>query len=339
MTYHSGSRAMQDRVGVRELADHVGRAIGQGIRPVAAAFLELQPMLVVGAAAPEGGAKAGSGGSGTSADPGRGVGSAVPGGGSGPEGDAAPGGGIGSGSGAIPGNGGVWASLLTGRPGFVRATGPHRMSVAGGLRAGDPLTDALATPGTPVGTLALDPRTRRRMRLNGRVRPTPRGFAVEADQVFANCPKYLQKREAYETVDRAAGVPRSGTELTPSQREFVEAADTFFLATVHPHGADASHRGGNPGFVRVDAPGELSWRDYAGNSMFLTLGNLSADPRAGLLFLDWTSGAVLQLTGTARTEFTPDGERTVRFTLTEAVETPAASPLRWSAPAYSPANP
>ncbi|MEU0436660.1 pyridoxamine 5'-phosphate oxidase family protein [Streptomyces sp. NPDC006290] len=302
MTYHSGSRAIQDRVGVRDLADHVGRAIGQGIRPVAAAFLEQQPMLVVGAAAPA----------------------------SGPGPDC----------GAAPGGGDVWASLLTGRPGFVRATGPHQVSVAGGLPAGDPLTAALVTAGTPVGTIALDPRTRRRMRLNGRVRPTPRGFAVEADQVFANCPKYLQKRETYETVaDRTTGVPRHGRELTPSQRQFVEAADTFFLATVNAHGADASHRGGNPGFVHVDSTGELSWRDYPGNSMFLTLGNLAADPRAGLLFLDWTSGAVLQLTGTARTEFAPDGERTVRFTLAEAVETPGASPLRWSAPAYSPANP
>ncbi|MFE2301865.1 pyridoxamine 5'-phosphate oxidase family protein [Streptomyces sp. NPDC059445] len=302
MTYHSGSRAIQDRVGVRDLADHVGRAVGQGIRPVAAAFLELQPMLVVGAAAPE---------SGTPTE-----------------------------GGAAPAGGGVWASLLTGRPGFVRATGPRQISVVGGLPAGDPLTGALATPGTAVGTIALDPRTRRRMRLNGRVRPTPRGFAVEADQVFANCPKYLQQRQTYETVTgREPGAPRHGRELTPAQREFVESADTFFLATVHPHGADASHRGGNPGFVRVDAPGELSWPDYPGNSMFLTLGNLTADPRAGLLFLDWTSGSLLQLTGTARTEFTPDGGRTVRFTLAEAVETSAASPLRWSAPAYSPANP
>ncbi|MGW0971768.1 pyridoxamine 5'-phosphate oxidase family protein [Streptomyces sp. NPDC002516] len=302
MTYHPGSRTIQDRVGVRDLADHVGRAVGQGIRPVAAAFLELQPMLVVGAAAPRSG--------------------------------------TGAGRHADPAGGGVWASLLTGEPGFVRATGAHRISVAGGLPAGDPLTAALATEDTAVGTIALDPRTRRRMRLNGRVRPTPRGFAVEADQVFANCPKYLQKRQTYETVTgRTPGTARHGTELTPAQREFVEAADTFFLATVHPHGADASHRGGNPGFVRVDSPGELSWRDYPGNSMFLSLGNLTADPRAGLLFLDWTTGGVLQLTGTARTEFTPDGERTVRFTLAWAVETPAASPLRWSAPAYSPANP
>ncbi|MFC7257667.1 pyridoxamine 5'-phosphate oxidase family protein [Streptomyces lutosisoli] len=302
MTYHSGSRAVQDRVGVRDLADHVGQAIGQGIRPVAAAFLELQPMLIVGGA--------------------------EPGGGGAPDGIGTPGGGA------------VWASLLTGAPGFVRATGPHQISVTRGLPPADPLAPALSVPGTPVGTLALDPRTRRRMRLNGRVRPTPRGFAVEAYQVFANCPKYLQKRESYETVvERVPDAPRRSTELSVSQREFIETADTFFLATVHAHGADASHRGGNPGFVHAESPYELSWRDYPGNSMFLTLGNLAADPRAGLLFLDWRTGTTLQLTGEAHTEYAPDGERTVRFTLTEVIESPTASPLRWSAPEYSPANP
>jgi predicted pyridoxine 5'-phosphate oxidase superfamily flavin-nucleotide-binding protein len=135
------------------------------------------------------------------------------------------------------------------------------------------------------------------MRLNGRLRPTRRGFAVEADRVFSNCPKYLQKREAYETVaDRRPGTPRHGTELTSDQAAFVAAADTFFLATAHADGADVSHRGGNPGFVHVTSPRDPTWRDYPGNSMFLTLGNLAADPRAGLLFLDRTTGRTLQLT-------------------------------------------
>ncbi|MGW7083751.1 pyridoxamine 5'-phosphate oxidase family protein [Streptomyces sp. NPDC054871] len=287
--YHHGSRAVQDLVGVRELADHVGRSIGPGIRPVAAAFLELQPMLVIGGADQEGA---------------------------------------------------VWASLLTGEPGFVRATGPRQMSVAGSPVEGDPLAPALAQEGTPVGTIALDPRTRRRMRLNGRARPTPRGLAIEADQVFSNCPKYLQKRELHP--DRNPGRPSSPArtaELTAEQRTLIAAADTFFLATVHAHGADASHRGGNPGFVRVASPAELTWRDYPGNSMFLTLGNLATDPRAGLLFLDWTTGTTLQLTGTARTTHADDGSRTLRFTLTEALQTHSASPWQWSAPEYSPANP
>ncbi|MDR6973913.1 putative pyridoxine 5'-phosphate oxidase superfamily flavin-nucleotide-binding protein [Streptomyces sp. 3330] len=299
--YHSGSRAVQDRVGVRDLADHMGRAVGEGVRPVVAAFLELQPLLVLGAADPVGGR--------------------------------------------------VWASAVTGVPGFVRATGPRRISVAtgashapggaGGLPSADPLAAATATPGTPVGTLALDPRTRRRVRLNGRLLPTPRGFAVETDRVFANCPKYIQRRESFETVDRTPGDPLRGAELDPEQRAFVACADTFFLATVRPGGtgAEAGHRGGGPGFVHVTSPRTLTWRDHPGNSMFLSLGNLAADPRAGLLLLDWTTGRTLQLTGEARTRFAPDGERTVLFTVAETVDTPAALPLRWSAPEYSPANP
>ncbi|MFI8227534.1 pyridoxamine 5'-phosphate oxidase family protein [Streptomyces sp. NPDC085900] len=288
--YHEGARALQDRLGVRDTADHVGRMVGEGVKPVAAAFLELQPLLVLGA--------------------------------------------------ADPATGRVWASPLTGAPGFVRATDPHQMSVTGAVRPYDPLARASATPGTPVGTIAVDPRTRRRMRLNGRLRPTARGFAVTAEKVFSNCPKYIQRRHSYEVVDgRTPGRPRVGTELTDRQREFVAAADTFFLATVGPGGVEVSHRGGNPGFVRSASPRELTWRDYPGNNMFLTLGNIEADPRAGLLFLDWTTGTTLQLTGEARTVFGPDGERGVRFTAGEVVETEAALPLRWSVPEYSPANP
>ncbi|MGY3844835.1 pyridoxamine 5'-phosphate oxidase family protein [Streptomyces hydrogenans] len=286
--YHHGSLAVQARLGVQQAAAHIAPSINPGIRPVAAAFLEAQPMLVLGAAAPDGR---------------------------------------------------VWASLLTGEPGFARATGPHTVSVAGGLAPHDPLAEALAA-GTAVGTIALDPRTRRRMRLNGTARPSARGLLIEAEQVFANCPKYLQKRELYGSDPAGPGTaaPRTGDALTEAQLAAVRAADTFFVATTGPDGADASHRGGNPGFVHAEGPRELLWRDYPGNAMFLTLGNLETDGRAGLLFLDWESGTTLQLSGRAKTVYRLE-ERFVRFRVDSVVETPAASPLRWSAPAYSPANP
>ncbi|OEJ32011.1 pyridoxamine 5'-phosphate oxidase family protein [Streptomyces subrutilus] len=284
--YHWGALAVQERVGVREAAEHVGRSIGTGIREVAAAFLGLQPHLVVGAA---------------------------------------------------DGAGRMWASLLTGAPGFVRATGPDRITVAGGPPEGDPLARALATGGTRVGTIALDPRTRRRMRLNGTLEVTGRGFAVHAEQVFSNCPKYLQKRQPLDLAAAGAGVVRRGDALTPDQERAVRAADTFFVATTaEADGVDASHRGGLPGFVEVSSPGELSWPDYAGNGMFLTLGNLTADPRAGLLFPDWESGALLQLSGRAHTRFGADGERRVRFRVESVVESAHPGRLRWSAPEYSP---
>ncbi|GAA2800544.1 pyridoxamine 5'-phosphate oxidase family protein [Streptomyces showdoensis] len=285
--YHSGSLAVQTRVGVRDLAEHVGRSIAPGIRPVAAAFLEAQPMLVLGAAAPDGR---------------------------------------------------VWASLLTGLPGFTRATGPHTLSVAGGIPSRDPLAQAVTEAGTPVGTIALDPRTRRRLRLNGTARPSARGLVVETEQVFSNCPKHLTRRAlrgwAPIPGPGSGAVRRTGS-LTPDQERLIRAADTFFVATAAPDGVDASHRGGPPGFVELVSPTELRWPDYPGNAMFLTLGNLEEDGRAGLLFLDWATGTTLQLSGVAHTEYGPEG-RAVRFRLDAVAETEAASPLRWSAPEHSP---
>ncbi|MET9467078.1 pyridoxamine 5'-phosphate oxidase family protein [Streptomyces sp. NPDC006544] len=287
--YHWGSLAVQDRVGVREHAVHVGRSVTPYVKDVAAAFLAQQPHLVVGAA------------------------------------DAA---------------GLLWSSLLTGAPGFVRATGPDRIAVRGGLPEGDPLAEALASAGTRVGTLSLDPRTRRRMRLNGTLEVTGGGFAVSAEEVFANCPKYLQKRQPVALAAEGPGVVRRGRALTPGQERAVRAADTFFVATAAgARGADASHRGGLPGFVEVLSPTELAWPDYPGNAMFLTLGNLLTDPRAGLLFPDWESGALLQLSGRAETEFGEDGERRVRFRVDAVMESVHPGRLRWSTPEYSPANP
>src|SRR4030095_12436506 len=84
-------------------------------------------------------------------------------------------------------------------------------------------------------------------------------------------------------------------------------ADTLFIASVHADaGADASHRGGQPGFVRVLDERRLLIPDYAGNTMFQTLGNIAADPRVGLLFVDFDTGATLQLTGRARILWEPE---------------------------------
>ncbi|MFF9144279.1 pyridoxamine 5'-phosphate oxidase family protein [Streptomyces sp. NPDC014861] len=286
--YHHGSLAVQARLGVRHAAARIAPSIRPGIRPVAAAFLELQPMLVLGAAAPDGH---------------------------------------------------VRATLLTGAPGFARATGPHTVSVAARPRPDDPLAAALSREAR-VGTIALDPRTRRRMRLNGTARPSARGMVIEVEQVFANCPKYLQRRELYgsEPAGPGSSPARRGEALTEAQSAAVRAADTFFVATTGPDGADVSHRGGNPGFVRTEDPRTLEWRDYPGNAMFLTLGNLETDDRAGLLFLDWENGTTLQISGRAETVYRLE-ERFVRLRVDSVVETPAASPLRWSAPEYSPANP
>ncbi|SDI23827.1 hypothetical protein SAMN05421505_1403 [Sinosporangium album] len=242
--------------------------------------------------------------------------------------------------GAADTDGRMWATLLTGQPGFLYAEDARTITIDGRAVWGDPLRDRLAEPAA-VGLLAIEPARHRRMRMNGHAVPLGHALRVSLDQVYSNCPKYIQKREPRWEPTTPAEPMRSHA-LTDGQRRLIAAADTFFIATADLDGnADASHRGGNPGFVEVLSPTVVRWPDYVGNAMFNTLGNLEVQPKAGLLFPDWRTGATLQLTGTARTDWNPacGAERSVEFTVTGVVEIPEASPLRWTEPVLSRFNP
>lgn len=83
-------------------------------------------------------------------------------------------------------------------------------------------------------------------------------------------------------------------------RAFIEHAPFFFLATADASGApDCSYKGGLPGFVRVLDRHTLAFPDYDGNGMFRSLGNVTANPQVGLLFVDFERGRRLRVNGTA----------------------------------------
>lgn len=238
---------------------------------------------------------------------------------------------------SLDAGGRVWASLLTGPAGFMAPAGPGHLRIAARPIAGDPLATNLVAGGrTELGLVVLDPQTRQRIRFNGRAVPSDEGLILDLLQVYGNCPKYIQLREREADVVPAPSAPQLATGLDARQRGWIAAADTLFMATFHPEGgADASHRGGLPGFVRALGSDRLAFPDYPGNAMFNTLGNLVEYPQAGLLFVDFTSGDVLQLTGKARLQ----DDRSVVFDIDETRETRAASPVRFLLVEYSPANP
>lgn len=248
---------------------------------------------------------------------------------------------------SVAGDGHVWASALVGERGFLSAPDPQRLRIGIAPRAGDPLWTNLENHAA-IGVLILDPATRRRMRVNGRAQATDREILVQTEQVYSNCPKYIQQR-APEEFNREAEERRvvRSAQLSFLQQEFIARGDTFFLATAHSvNGADASHRGGMPGFARVLEPGKLLWPDYPGNNMFQSLGNLKINPRAGLLFMDFARGSTLQLSGKAQViwnsermaEF-PGAQRLIEFTVSEVLESEAAFDARWRLLEYSPVNP
>ncbi|MFI6576446.1 pyridoxamine 5'-phosphate oxidase family protein [Nocardiopsis sp. NPDC050513] len=246
--------------------------------------------------------------------------------------------------GAADARGRVWASPLTGAPGFLRAEDDRTVGVDAVPRAGDPLSGVFDGRPVQVGAIALDPAARRRMRVNGTARRVgSTGLRLAADQVYANCPKYIQRRTLEPAVPADDVTPRHGDRLSADQQGLLRRADTFFVATASDTGAaDASHRGGNPGFVSVHSPRLISWPDYVGNAMFMTLGNLWVDGRAGLLVPDWETGDLLQITGTARVRWaddSPGARRSVEFSVAEVVATPRAGLLSPGEPEYSRANP
>ena len=134
----------------------------------------------------------------------------------------------------------------------------------------------------------------------------------------------------------------------PEQQALIRAADTFFVASAHPdRGVDASHRGGNPGFVRVVDDRRIRTPDYPGNCMYNTLGNFVVNAKAGLIFVDFERHRTLQLIGRPEIlwdEDDPDHEtggtkRYWELHVDRWQETDDAHQLQWSFLDYSTYNP
>jgi predicted pyridoxine 5'-phosphate oxidase superfamily flavin-nucleotide-binding protein len=260
--------------------------------------------------------------------------------------------------GSTDADGRPWASIATGAPGFVRSPDERTLRLTGmHIAQQDPLRANLRE-GAKLGLLGLEPHTRRRNRANGVAHAlTPGGIEIAIEQSFGNCPKYIQTRKP-ELLDAAAlpaAVVTDAPALTPRMAQMVRAADTFFIATAlagddaeaqghaHRHGTDVSHRGGRPGFVRVDGGATLTVPDFIGNSFFNTIGNLLVQPRAGLLFADFEAGALLYLGVTAEVvwegpevESFAGAQRLLRFTVESARLLENALPLRWGEAGLSP---
>lgn len=246
--------------------------------------------------------------------------------------------------GSVDAAGDCWVTLATGRPGFMQSPDPHTLSFSITPDPRDPAMARLAA-GDAVGLLGVELDTRRRNRMNGLISAKRAdGFDVQVEHAFGNCPQYIQLRDyafARDPLD-TAGLPDAiiADLLDARARELIIRADTFFVSSYLDDGSgrhvDASHRGGKAGFVRIDDDGSLTIPDFAGNLHFNTLGNLLLNPKAGIVFVDFTTGDVLHLTGDAEVILdSPEisafqgAERIWTFRLRKAILRPAALPLRW----------
>ena len=303
--FHAGEQAMQSRVGVRDKLEAVGKSVIRDHMPEQhRSFFAQLPFIVAG---------------------------------------------------TVDAQGQPWASVLAGAPGFMSTPDAYTLAVQALPPQADPLHANLKT-GAQVGLLGIAPHTRRRNRMNGVVSTVGNtGFGVQVQQSFGNCPKYIQAREPVYTAPNSTAAPVAhwSAQLDAAASNMLMQADTFFIATSYsgaapshqgpPHGVDVSHRGGKRGFVRVQ-DNTLTVPDFIGNFFFNTLGNLAVNPRAGLLFIDFDTGDLLQLAvdvaivwdGPLLASFA-GAQRLLHMQVRGMLRMPAALPLRWGPAQLSPA--
>jgi predicted pyridoxine 5'-phosphate oxidase superfamily flavin-nucleotide-binding protein len=236
-------------------------------------------------------------------------------------------------------------TALVGDGGFIHSPDPTTLRIDALPRKGDPARSGLVE-GAEIGLIGLDFTNRRRNRANGRLVAVDHdGLTVQIGQSFGNCAQYIQTRTPSSCPRSTTPVEHLGR-LDEEAQSLIRRSDTFFVASrsragIGPDGGlDMSHRGGRPGFVGVTGE-QLTIPDFRGNRFYNTLGNLLGDPRAGLLFIDFASGDLLQLQGRVTIKWHPDAapvgvERLWQVTIERAWRQRSAFPFSWAFGAYAP---
>lgn len=245
--------------------------------------------------------------------------------------------------GSVDDRGDAWATLLEGPPGFISSPSATILDIGALPALMDPAAEGISG-GKAVGLLGIEMHTRRRNRMNGIVSDTNGKVRVEVDQSFGNCPRYIQLRDFQFQRDPRQlpdGPPEALVELDADARALIEQSDAFFVASYADREArrqvDVSHRGGKAGFVRIGPDGVLTVPDFDGNLFFSTLGNILLNGKAGLVFIDFATGDLLQMTGDAAVILdSPEiaafqgAERLWTFTPRRIVRRRNALALRWT---------
>ncbi len=123
-----------------------------------------------------------------------------------------------------------------------------------------------------------------------------------SDVAFTPAVKAIQvekgSRAAYARMEWGAGWE---SEVTPELAAFLAGLDMFYLATANAQGQPyVQYRGGPPGFLKVLDGRTLAFADFGGNHQYITLGNLSENPKAFLFLIDYAERRRIKVWGTAR---------------------------------------
>lgn len=251
-------------------------------------------------------------------------------------------------------NDNIWTSILLGASGFVQVPNPNSLviDVSKVYSDRDDIFFENIKNNKQLGTLFIELATRRRFRINGEATYNNGNIAVAVIEAYPNCPKYIQQRIIHkpETIQPAIAQKEQGTSLTESLKNWIKGADTFFIGSTSNDGRiDASHRGGKPGFISLLNNTTLRVPDYLGNSLYNTLGNITQNSKAGLLFIDFEQKKTFQLSGEATVLYDQNSEedlaksggtgRFLEFKILEWIVSNEQHTIDWEFTGYSPFNP
>lgn len=248
----------------------------------------------------------------------------------------------------------VWISAIIGDFGFIQVPNPNTILLNLNLvrSSKSDIFFKNIDANHRIGTLFIELSTRRRYRVNGSIKKEDNILSLQVEEAYANCPKYIQQRVSSlpDSFHKTIAECTTGQQLSTHQLDWIKTADTFFVGSKSNSGRlDGSHRGGNPGFVELVDGNKLKIPDYQGNSMYNTLGNIMENSKVGLLFIDFETGDLLQLTGKAELLVNQTSEQdlkkstgTGRFWLFETsswILTRKHHQINWEMLGYSPFNP
>uniref|UniRef100_A0A7S4P8V7 Oxidoreductase FAD/NAD(P)-binding domain-containing protein n=1 Tax=Paramoeba aestuarina TaxID=180227 RepID=A0A7S4P8V7_9EUKA len=236
-----------------------------------------------------------------------------------------------------------WATILTSPKGFIKPLSSSILSISCIVASEDPFVRAIVEHEEGLGSsegkkllfagLGVDFTNRRRNKVAGvilqsKVKKLSKGsskleLTLFTNENMGNCPKYITVRtlqyafQEPEKVEKREGTGKGkeGIELDKRSLDIISKASTIFFATRHFDNNTAyenesdiglNHRGGNPGFVRVDKREKDTFvmlPDFSGNRFYQSLGNVQSDGVAGIVFPDFSTGDMLHITGEATNIF------------------------------------
>jgi len=134
-------------------------------------------------------------------------------------------------------------------------------------------------------------------------------YRVPSDVAFTPAVKLIQtamgSRAGYAKLERGRGWQ---TTLSPHLAEFIAGLDQFYLGTASAAGQPyIQYRGGTAGFLKVLDDKTVGFADFGGNKQYITVGNLSENPKAFIFLMDYANKMRVTLWGTAKViEYDPE---------------------------------